>query len=135
MKKNRLNCHKKKKRKALNSFVSFIHGKVLNVTPRGKSKKLANLQGLQNSKHEKKARPPGLKVLKPISKSFVKSVNCYTYWLKNNFQWYNWRNVSRTEKLMKTLRFWLKGTDSDEINPVSILEFLKEFRDVCDSID
>lgn len=43
-------------------------------------------------------------------------------------------NVSKVAKLVKKLRSQLKVTDFDEIDPISILAFLKEVCDACDSI-
>lgn len=52
----------------------------------------------------------------------------------NKFQRYNSKIASKVTKIVMKLRLQLKETDFDGMYPISILAFLKELCDACDSI-
>lgn len=66
--------------------------------------------------------------------SFAKAVIYRTYWLKNKSQRYSSKIALKIAKLGKKLRPQLKETNFDEMDPSSILVFLKKFCDACGSV-
>lgn len=65
---------------------------------------------------------------------FQKSSSTALIVLKNKFQRYNSKVASGVAKFARKIRTRKKKTDFDEIDPSSILAFLNEQLDVCDSI-
>lgn len=68
-----------------------------------------------------------------MQESFTKAVGYCTYRPKNRSQQYVSKIASRIAKLIKELRSQLKRVDFDNIDPISSLAFLKEFRDAFNS--
>lgn len=83
----------------------------------------------------KKDHATHLKVLQLMRESFAKAVYYRTYRLKKRFQWNNSKIAWKVAKLLMNLRSQLKKTDFDEMAPISILAFTKEFSNACDSIN
>lgn len=70
----------------------------------------------------------------PIKESFAKTVGYRTYGPQNRSQRYDTKIASRIAKLVEWFRSLLSETDFDDIGPISILLFLKNFCDACGSI-
>lgn len=77
---------------------------------------------------------PVLTVIRPVLDSFREALDYRTYRLRKRSQHFNGHVASNVAKFVKRLRSQLKETEFDESDPISVLAFLKEFRDACDSI-
>lgn len=106
----------------------------MEVNSSGKSKEEDDSSSSSSVRNQKKDRSPRIKVSRPMEESFAKAVSYRTYRLKDKSQWYNSKISSKVAKLAKKVRSQLKKTDFDEMDSISILAFLKEFCDACDSI-
>lgn len=104
------------------------------MTPSGKSVNDDDLSCSSNVHKQIKDRSPCLKVLRTKQESFAKAVDYCTYRPKNKPQRYNLKIAPEVAKLVENLRSPLRKTYFDEMDPISILTILKDFRDSCDSI-
>lgn len=78
--------------------------------------------------------PPHLKVWRQMQNSFANAIDYRKYNLKNNLHQDNLKIALRVSRLVSKLRSQLNEPDFNKMDPISILDFLKQIRDPCDSI-
>lgn len=65
---------------------------------------------------------------------FVEALDYRTYRLRMKSQHFDGHLAAHVAKFVRRLQSQLNGTELDEGDSISILDFLKEFGDACDSI-
>lgn len=133
-KKNRRSSCDEKNKKKSGSSTSSVQNDAGSVTPSNKSERIDDLSSLSSSEKRRKDRSSCLNVLQAIQKLVAKAVYYHIYRLKNKSRLCPSKIASKVARLVKKPRPSLEELYFDNFDTISILDPLKDFRDVCGSI-